>query len=103
MTSHYIDNISETGDKQRQVSFVQVYEIPPLTSSAHRLTVSRGDSESVPDDSDELLYKPSEQKVSDPAQTTTAAPCLSSQAANPCRRLWLSSKTSHVLTPFLCE
>lgn len=62
---------------------------------------SRGESASLPNYSGGLLYKPCEQKVFDPAQTTAAPFFFSSQAANPHRRLWLSFGWSHVLKPFL--
>lgn len=52
---------------------------------------SRAESESVSNHSDKLLYQPIEQKVFDPAQTTSSSSfSFPIQAANLHRRLWLS-------------
>lgn len=71
MTSHYTDNISETGGGTNSVSVCRTRSF--LLSSAQ----GGGEGESLPNYGDELVFKPSEQRVFVPAQT--AAPILGSK------------------------
>lgn len=94
MTSHYTDNISERGDT------ASGFHCAGLRNSSFNLLCtqtysysSRGERETLPNHSDELLYKPSEQ-IFDPAQNNSSSSFPPPRQQTPIAAFWLSFKKS---------